>query len=1716
MIDLRAMRTWLLALICFVLSASLVTRVQSQVTNCGAAPISYLADMVTARNWGAFDIITQYSSLQYGGIYRNMGCVLYNVNGYAVKIDIYGVEPQGLSLITYANSPYLLLTSGQLVQYAGFGGSSNVISLGYVGYDNVFEITRFVSLGGVTYNQGAGAVQNRGLSCASLATTTTPCRDGVASVYIEQMAIDGVTISPIFLNFTRGVFLYDIAIATGTQFRLVVQYDRSMWWTTLATSSMQTAMFNGFPTGWMSPGTAGYPNSLNLQPTTDGTVIIKITSTPLPAVLPCNTGLRYRRNIDTKQCIPITCAAPYARNPLDDLCTLCVPGGILSNKCLPCSGPTCILDVTAVVIQGRRSDMSESSITYKHAPGVYGPIFIGVAGFTAVRFLVQAQSTGVMIDGVQLVNYVYSAWIRLIGIGPTTSTIVSLVDNQYAFVFLNAACVYPWKRTPNHLGLTRLTQAMVDASMPGSAKFLPFAGYIAGNSYAISSRFPLKTDGLLAGIWFFKPDDDVLQTRLVSVFELASGTLYATITTVSEPPGPAWVYVDLAGVTFRGVPSFGQQGLITQASWVLVIKIQSMSLPPSWLNSISTTPYGLPAPSLSTYVGPFVNDATNAVPTVATTMNFLIDIDFIPQCLTVKGLQIPAVPTYGLLCTPLPAINLMALFPPVYSSGLTGTGAMSCPTGSRIGTGVNATNCISNSCVGGWIDPASMACTVAPGKLIGPGCAVVAPNGAVSMITIESLMPDNTTFPVRTGWVPGNYGPYYTNATSGSIAVRFTVTAQASVSVAGQQLAAAAAPGTTSAWIPFTLDGPNIYNVASACDGLYYFDLRQMVHIYPDRAMLQYAVQKALAPNDMTIRYDPFEASDVFVNAFAGTPVQTSAPLINVLNPASTVSMELALHFNVTQTGGISALWFFKFFDDTASSHQVKLWQVGVLNPLAVSTTANEITGSNWIRAALSVAVVVYPGIEYMVSYSHQNGVYPAMLAASLALLPVSTKWIQIAPSAGSVGVPGTYPGSPWLPDIVARSATNALGYTTPVPFFIDVDFEPYLCIASVNASYGLTCTKCPALQPNSYCDVKFGPMCNTGYYQLSCAKDPVIVCMPILQVIAAPLSATNSPLYHTTCESRGAYYNQFRNLPLVTSADGTTSDPSRMLCLPNNPNATRDIVVTLQCGQAPFIFETVDVTAPTDGTATGYIINYPFISTYNLAMPTAVYFYGQVFANLTFVAGRVTSVAFMGTIETNGTSFITGIAPASSGLSLSQRIQVYQDFVSPGAPNVTKTLYNSTSKTSYTVSIAPTALNCALNDPNSFVSIIDSIGTVGCACNAFMAYNPKTMLCQVGCANSSMTGKYCNIPVTVVNNGAVFCDTNGYNCACTFPFLSNSSDSGSCRSCAVGYHGVLCLPDAVNVDLFATTSTGLYGTGNTTCNAPLNNATGHCDCPSWLTGTGPMCANKCPSCPVETSICAGGVMVMNGTCNCRPNFYRTIRASPCACQPGMFGPDCMQTCPTCGANQVCDDNWNGSGQCKCAPGLANANGTAGGFTSSWNECTCTDPTAWGPLCSGICTTMYRSPPAQICLSGFNNTFTNCTNDYSGCMPSNHEMCVLGVNGTGCTAAAGFKRPFGSAFATAIPPKVIPKNDTYIVVPAASAVNTTAPVHAMQGIMRTVLYNLEVAKLKLTPNTGFTLSSSSNSNIITTITVTSLFSAIGMIGAAVGGLYYLKIYHPTQ
>jgi hypothetical protein len=963
---------------------------------------------------------------------------------------------------------------------------------------------------------------------------------------------------------------------------------------------------------------------------------------------------------------------------------------------------------------------------------------------------------------------------------------------------------------------------------------------------------------------------------------------------------------------------------------------------------------------------------------------------------------------------------------------------------------------------------------------------------------MEALMPDGSTFPIKTGWALGNYGPYYTNATSGAIAVRFNITSQVGVTVAGQRLSAAAPPGVSSAWIPLVFLGPNIYNVASLCDGIYYFELRQVTRIYPDRMMMQYGAAYGAYPTTL-VSQDPFEGFDAPVNTYYALP---------------SVSLEVALHFNVTTLGGITGLWFWKFLDDIASSRQVKLWQVGVTTPLAVVSTINETIGFNWIRVALPTAVVVYPGLVYMVSYNHQNGMYPAVLAASLAPLNVSTKWIQIAPSVGSVGAPDTYPATPWLTDISKNTATNPQGFTTPVPFFIDVDFEPYLCTAAVNASYGLRCTTCPVKQPNSYCDVKVGPMCNSGYYQLSCAMDPIIVCVPILQVIAAPLSVTNSPLYHTTCESRGAYYNQFRNLPLVLSADGTTSDPLRMLCLPNNPNATRDITVTLQCGQAPFVFETVGSAAPIDGSATGYVINYPFTSTYNLALPTAVYFYGQVFANLTFVAGRVTSVTFMGTIETNGTSFITGIAPASPGLSIGQRIQVYQDFISPGAPNVTKTVYNATSNTTYTISVAPTALNCAINDPNSFATVIDSIGTIGCVCNAFMAYSPKLMRCVTGCANSTMTGKYCNVTNTVVNNGAAFCDVNGYNCDCNFPFLTNSSDAGSCRSCAVGYHGPLCLADTVNVDVYASISTGLYGTGNITCNAPLNNVTGHCDCPAWLNGTGPKCANKCPNCPVETSVCTGGIAAVNGTCNCKPNFYRTIRASPCACKPGMFGPDCMQTCPTCGANQVCDDNWNGSGQCKCAPGLANANGTAGGFTSSWNECTCTDPTAWGAGCSGICTTMYRSPPAQVCLRGFNNTFTNCTNDYSGCMPSNHEMCSLGVNGTGCIAVAGFERAYGSGFATAIPPPFVPKNDTYIVVPAKSSVNTTAPVRAMQTMLRAVLFNLEVAKIKLTPDKGFTLSGDSNANVVTTITVTSLFSTLGMIGAAVGALYYLKIVYP--
>lgn len=203
--------------------------------------------------------------------------------------------------------------------------------------------------------------------------------------------------------------------------------------------------------------------------------------------------------------------------------------------------------------------------------------------------------------------------------------------------------------------------------------------------------------------------------------------------------------------------------------------------------------------------------------------------------------------------------------------------------------------------------------------------------------------------------------------------------------------------------------------------------------------------------------------------------------------------------------------------------------------------------------------------------------------------------------------------------------------------------------------------------------------------------------------------------------------------------------------------------------------------------------------------------------------------------------------------------------------------------------------------------------------------------------------------------------------------------DGGTC-TCAEGYHGAdcgfSCSDGTKNGDEIGTDC------GGATCLACV------CDSAHY----GPDCAAEV-TCDTSHGTCSAGSCygtAGNGHCDSGSCGTGWAGADCDTCASGYYGATCA-ACPTCGANQVCNDGKTGTGACVCAPGYTGP--TCSGQTCvAWRqtgECVWNGPrepwwdqpcTSWIPWdASGYCECAHGQVNANCGHAG-NTCATVCAN----------------------------------------------------------------------------------------------------------------------------------------
>jgi hypothetical protein len=597
-------------------------------------------------------------------------------------------------------------------------------------------------------------------------------------------------------------------------------------------------------------------------------------------------------------------------------------------------------------------------------------------------------------------------------------------------------------------------------------------------------------------------------------------------------------------------------------------------------------------------------------------------------------------------------------------------------------------------------------------------------------------------------------------------------------------------------------------------------------------------------------------------------------------------------------------------------------------------------------------------------------------------------------------------------------------------------------CDACVEGHYGPACTACPAVERGICNDGIWGDgsmSCNTTVsFAFNCATDGTLICASGQDVVEFRHYIGSGNTYYDTNECPIGYFAE-RPISTYTTVEGELKSVVKW-CQPYSATTFFSYPVYPDgCGSTARTLQvTEEIAEDFVGTRHGYIVDRPY---HACRIDERIPFQnpGQVYSAVTFAAGRiVTRVQFVGNYEVG-----PDLYPLRQDL-------VWDAYQLSGTPRAIAVGLGG--ELDECVELASHATLCT----NEFTNGVQHAyyhgvgGLFDCACDTAYALNPSTGGCDAGCATSGISYPYCNTTNSrYVASGTMFCDYDGNGCTCSPPYTQNATDGESCQACfdAKAY-GSKCLAcPTLHPMQHAVCDAGFFGTGAVRCKEGLVNTTTpggaygewQCDCPPDAIGVGRYCNQTCPDCPVETSVCTGGVNAEEGQCECRTDlgFQRVMPSMDCDCAEGRFGNECQFECPSCGPHQRCDDGWLGTGQCYCSPGYRNSTGQEQGLALAYHSCDCLHPLAYGPQCdSGWCPFNCHLPPNTVCSAGVNGTGLACVTDLFAPISSNitsygcgcantlaygsnctetcdcpdNEVCDAGVTGMGCVCHAGQSR----------------------------------------------------------------------------------------------------------
>jgi outer membrane protein assembly factor BamB len=149
-----------------------------------------------------------------------------------------------------------------------------------------------------------------------------------------------------------------------------------------------------------------------------------------------------------------------------------------------------------------------------------------------------------------------------------------------------------------------------------------------------------------------------------------------------------------------------------------------------------------------------------------------------------------------------------------------------------------------------------------------------------------------------------------------------------------------------------------------------------------------------------------------------------------------------------------------------------------------------------------------------------------------------------------------------------------------------------------------------------------------------------------------------------------------------------------------------------------------------------------------------------------------------------------------------------------------------------------------------------------------------------------------------------------------------------------------------------------------------------------------------------------------------RYNTERTGSREPVECDPGYYGPDCLE-CPggaanPCNGDGTCDDDRSGTGTCTCEPGFigdacdgfdSTCEGTCARTRATCEETCYADCDGPGPAecepCIAVCRAQYNTCAPDDDCDGIPNTNDNCPDTPNG---PKKGTCISGDNaGDPCT-----------------------------------------------------------------------------------------------------------------